>query len=83
MFAFLFTSVVFSRNTLLLAEEVLMKQLSFQEVYVNLAPAFYTESCKWKREAIENMLDFTGKGDVKILLDNFCEFLYVFPLGSV
>ena len=46
----LFASVCFPRKTLLLAEEVLTKQLSFQDVYVHLVPTFFTESCKWERE---------------------------------
>ena len=37
-------------------KEMLTKKLSIQDVYVDLVPSFFTESCKWKRESLAQFL---------------------------
>lgn len=81
----LFASVCFPRKTLLLAEEVLTKQLSFQDVYVHLVPTFFTESCKWERERpYRPWLNFPANmmWRYSLTICMFCFFPFNFPLGG-
>lgn len=38
------------------AQETLCQKLSLHEAYVDLVPAFFTESCKWKRDSLAQLL---------------------------
>jgi len=48
-------------------KESIIKAFAFHDIYIDMDPSFYTESCKWKKESLSKMLEHCGKSSAKIL----------------